>query len=438
VSVARGNVVLADHGRTVTETASPIVAGRTPVELRLLRGPLTHQAPPSSDRYVPRRPLSPPRRTLAGSVDDVIPAVVVKTSEVAGIRTWIPVPDLLDSTPSDLHFVAEPGAPVEGAVAVPLANDADAGSGGAGLTLGAGAVVRFGEGTYGADPESGRPPGTVTYEVTYRVGNGPSGAVGAETLVHIAAPAVAGGWPTVTAVRNPLPAIDGTAPQPVAEARLAAPVAFSVDQRRAVTEADYAAAARRLASVQGAVATFRWTGSWLTVFVGIDPADPADLVDLPDGRSILSSSLDLQVRIQLERFRQAGYDLEIRPPTFVPLDIVLDICVKVGHFRSEVLEAVRRAMGRSYDEKGRPAYFNPIRWRFGQPVWLSSVYAAVEAVAGVDNVDITRFRRLGFGDNGELDSGRLQLGAAEIARCDNDPDFGEHGTLTVTASGGKG
>ena len=438
VSVARGNVVLADHGRTVTEVVEPIVAGRRPVELRLRRGPVTHQAPATSDRYTPRRPISPPRRTLTAGVEEAIPAVVAATYDTAGGRRWTPVPDLLDSTPSDLHLVAEPGGPVESGLAVPPTGDADAGAGGPGLTFGAGAVVRFGDGTYGADPESGRPVGSVTYEVTYRVGNGPNGNVGAETLVHIAQPPVAGGWPTVTRVRNPLPATGGTPPLPIAEARLAAPVAFSVDQRRAVTAADYAAAARRLPTVQGAVATFRWTGSWLTVFVGIDPADSADLFDLPDGRSRLGATLDLQVRIQLQRFRQAGYDLEIRPPTFIPLDIVLDICVKEGHFRIEAVEAVRRAMGRFTDESGRPAYFNPARWTFGQPVWLSSIYAAVEAVPGVDNVAITRFRRLGALDNGELDRGRLELGPAEIARCDNDPDFAEHGTLAIVASGGKG
>ena len=48
------------------------------------------------------------------------------------------------------------------------------------------------------------------------------------------------------------------------------------------------------------------------------------------------------------------------------------------------------------------------------------------------------FRRLGQPDNGELDRGVLGLGAWEIARCDDDPNFVEHGTLTITSHGGKG
>ncbi len=438
ISVGRGNVVLVDHGRTVSETVEPVVAGRVPIELRLTRGPLTQQAPATDDRWFATRPLTAARRSLVAEAGATVPALVVRTFDVSGARTWTPVPDLLDSTPFDEHLVAEPGGSLGGSLAVPAVADSDAGAGGAGLELGAGAIVRFGDGTYGSDPESGRAPGTVVYDAVYRVGNGPAGNIGAETLVHLASPAVAGPWPLVTAVRNPLPARDGTAPESVDEVRIAAPVAFSVDQVRAVTEADYAKAVRRLPSVQNAVATFRWTGSWLTVFVAVDPIDPADLIDFADGRSGLSATLERQVRVQLEHVRQAGYDLEIRPPTFVPLDLVIAICVKEGHFRSEVVAAVRRAMGSGCEADGTPGFFNQLRLTFGQTLWLSAIYAAVEAVPGVDSVEVRRFCRLGQGDNGEIDRGRMLLAAWEIARCDNDPDFGEHGVLTIVGQGGKG
>jgi len=438
ISVGRGNVALADHGRTVAEPLEPVVAGRHPVEIRLTRGPLTQQAIPPDDRRFAARPLNSPRRVLDGRPGDAVPALVMRSVDIAGVRTWAPVRDLLDSTPFDEHVIAEPGGPVDGSVAVPTITDADAGAAGAGVVFGAGSIVRFGDGTYGADPEAGRTPGDVQYQAWYRVGNGPGGNVGADTLVHLAAPAVSGSWPTVSSVRNPLAATGGIAPESITEVRLTAPVAFSVDQRRAVTEADYAAAVKRLPSVQGAVATFRWTGSWLTVFMGVDPADPADLIDRADGRTGLSAALEREVRVQLDHVRQAGYDLEVRPPTFVPLDVLLDICVLAGHFRMEVIHAVRTAMGSGYQPDGTPGFFNASRWTFGRPVWLSALYAAIEAVPGVDNVSITRFRRLGEADNGELDRGRLELGPWEIARCDNDPNFAEHGVLTVTGQGGKG
>jgi hypothetical protein len=67
-------------------------------------------------------------------------------------------------------------------------------------------------------------------------------------------------------VRNPLSARGGQDPEPIAHAKLLAPVAFRT-QERAVTEDDYAAAAERHPDVQRAAATRRWTGSWYTMFI---------------------------------------------------------------------------------------------------------------------------------------------------------------------------
>jgi hypothetical protein len=442
VSVARGNVVAADHGRTVTEAAPAVAAGLRPVQLRLTRGPLTQESPTTDGRYDNQtgRPVSG-RHDLAAAPGEAIAAATVRVTTSSGTDVWTPVPDLLDSTAFDHHLVAEPGGSLagDGGTAAPPVLDADTGSAGPGLAAAAGSLVRFGDGTYGADPEAGRPPRSVTYQVVYRVGNGPGGDVGADTLVHVVGPpAVAPTWPVITSVRNPLPAGGGAAPEPIAHVRVAAPVAFSVDQLRAVTEDDYARAVLRLASVRSSVARFRWTGSWLTVFVGVDPADPSDLVPASDGRFELSATVARQVTAQLERFRQAGYDLEIQPPAFVALDVVLDVCVAAGHFRSEVLAEVRAAMGAGCRSDAAPAFFNQDRWSFGQPVWLSAIYAAVEAVPGVDSVAVRRLRRLGQADNGELAAGKLVIGAAEIARCDNAADFVEHGVLTVAGHGGKG
>jgi hypothetical protein len=443
IAVGRGNVVLVDHGRTVIERCAPLAPGRVPVELRLTRGPLTQMAqPPASvtlaDVDATGR-VAMDRRSLAGPPGRMRPAVWVTVTGTS-VDLYTPVPDLLDSTPFDHHVVAEPGGPGAAAASATLAN---AGGGGPALPdvddggVAAGSVVRFGDGTYGAHPQRGARP--VVYDVTYRVGNGTQGNVGADTLVHFALPQpLAGGLPSVLRVRNPLAVTTGVAAETLDEVRCAAPVAFLADQHRAVTEADYAAAARRLASVQDVVASFRWTGSWLTVFVGIDPTDPADIVDVASGRSRLSAVLEAQVRAHLNTFRQTGYDLELRPPTFVALDLAIQLCVATGHFRSEVEAAVRVAMGAEIGPDGRAGFFHPSRWTFGHPVRLSSIYVAVEAVPGVDSLVVVRFRRLGQPDNGELDQAVMQLGPWEIARCDNDPNFQEHGVLTLSSHGGKG
>ena len=68
--------------------------------------------------------------------------------------------------------------------------------------------------------------------------------------------------------------------------------------------------------VKQAVARFRWTGSWHTVFISIDPAGRLDLP--PKHRA--------EIERHVGTFTQAGYDLEIVPPHYVPLNLQLEIC----------------------------------------------------------------------------------------------------------------
>jgi hypothetical protein len=186
------------------------------------------------------------------------------------------------------------------------------------------------------------------------------------------------------------------------------------------------------------VASFRWTGSWHTVFVGIDPADSADLIRRGQGLTLLSPRLEGRVRAQLERYRLAGYDLEIRPPHFVPLELEIDLCVCRDHFRAEVAEAVRAALGNRVLADGTRGFFHPSNFTFGESVFLSRIYAWVEEVEGVDSLVVTRFRRYRRRDNGELAQGVLEVGPWEIPQLDNDPSFLEHGVLRIEARGGKG
>lgn len=409
VAVARGNVALADHGLTVTESVGP-VADRTPIELKLTVGPLTVQAPADDPQFDQTTGASTAQRfNLSVPAGECLAAAALRlTSPTGRVEVWRPVADLLDSTPFDHHFVAE------------IDDDGAA-------------TLRAGDGTYGADAA-----GASAYQATYRVGSGPEGNVSADTLVHVAVPTpTPGGYPDIVRVRNPLPARGGTAAETLAEIRVRAPEAFRADQRRAVTEDDYAKAALRLASVQGAVASFRWTGSWLTVFVAVDPADENDLVEGPGSRPELRAAFAAQVRAQLQRFRQAGYDLELRLPRFAAIELDIGLCVRSGYFRADVVAAVRQRLSRFVLPDGTTGFFHPRRWTFGQPLRTSAVYAAVEAVEGVDSLEITQLRRLGDIARGEIEAGVLRISPFEIVRCDNDPNFLERGVLRITAHGGK-
>ena len=241
----------------------------------------------------------------------------------------------------------------------------------------------------------------------------------------------------MTAVRNPLAAMGGTDPETIEEVQQWAPQAFRVEQFRAVTEADYASIATRLPQVQSAVASFRWTGSWYTVFIGIQPSSTADLVLKPNGIMLLTDSLRQTVLAFMDSYRMTGYDLEIRPPQFLPLEIDISVCTRPGYFRGDVEQAVLMALSSQILPDGSKGFFYPGNWEFGKSLYLSQLYAAAEAVEGVESLEVTVFRQFGQPDNGELAKGVVAAGPWQIIQLDNDPNFMEHGVLKITMLGGK-
>jgi predicted phage baseplate assembly protein len=262
---------------------------------------------------------------------------------------------------------------------------------------------------------------TESLDAVYRVGNGRSGNVGAETITQVVTD-VEG----IVGVRNPLPARGGRDPELLEQVRLYAPQAFRV-QERAVTEADYAAVAQRHPEVQRAAATRRWSGSWHTWYVTVDR------------KRGLPVDTDFKERLHgfLGRFRLAGYDLEIQAPRFAALDIALRVCVEAGYLRSNVKRAL---LGEAFSNAdlpgGRRGFFHPDNLSFGQPVYLSQVVTAAMAVPGVRWVEPVRFQRWGERERGELEAGRITFDRLEIARLDNDPNAPENGKIEFDMQGG--
>jgi hypothetical protein len=194
-----------------------------------------------------------------------------------------------------------------------------------------------------------------------------------------------------------------------------------------VTPADYAAAAERRPDVERAAATFRWTGSWYTVFVTPERYGGGDV----------DAAFSARLRRHLERFRMAGYDLDIKPPRYVPLDVALHICVLPDYFRADVLHAVQQALSSDVLPDGWLGFFYPDNFSFGQPVYLSRIIAAAQAVEGVDAVRPEIFQRLVNPSATSLDEGVIAIGGLEIAQLANNPNFRERGRLTLSAGGGK-
>lgn len=389
-TVARGNMALAEHGWVHTESFADIAPPPDrSFAVRLTEGPLSFRAPLPGDGPAAHLLTPDPRRAVPRVMLTLVP-------RVGAPRTWHPVPDLLASDGLDEAFVAETD------------NDGRA-------------SLRFGDGVYGR-----RPPEGATLNATYWVGNGAAGNVGADALVVLTLPPDLAASLHVQTVRNPLPAWGGIDPEPVEQVKRLAPSSFRSTQYRAVTPADYVAAAQAHPAVSRAIAAFRWTGSWYTVAVTVDLK----------GRTELTPALRQSVLDHLERYRLSGYDLQVVEPAYVPLEVGLEIWVSPGYSPVHVEEAVQEALGSGPRADGTPALFHPDRYSFGDPVYLSHIYHAVEAVPGVETARVVTFKRYGRAAAGELARGILPIGPSEIARLDNDPNFPDNGLLRLQMRGG--
>ena len=414
MSVARGNVVLVDHGTTRTETLGPVGESVTTGQCACEGSVLEVTTVPA--RFTPVLAAAP--LTFAEAVDPAAPAAAVtvrdprlgrpqvsllatgsartRTTRTRTAQPWTPQPDLLSSTAEDRHFVAE------------LDDDGRA-------------HLRFGDGELGLMPPAG-----TTFTATYRTGNGTAGNVGRDAIGYLVLRSAS--WSGVgVRPRNPMPASGGTDPEPTAQARLFAPDAFRTELKRAITADDYAQIAALRPGVQAAAAELRWTGSWYEARVAVDAL----------GTDVAGQALLDDVDAHLRVVRRMGHDLAVGPATLVPLDIEVHVCVKPHYARGAVQAAVLGVLGSGRGPDGRTGMFHPDNLTFGTSIRLSRIVAAVQALEGVASVEVTRLRRLGHPDAGELSAGVLTVHDLEIAELAGDPSLPEEGRLVLVMGGGR-
>jgi Baseplate J-like protein len=380
VSVARGNITLADQGTWVSAEELPEVPASGRYYPQLMQSPVTFAvpftAPASASAF------------LAQDPGQAVPLVSLTDSEGNG---WTPRPDLLSNGSADRHFVVE------------VERDGTA-------------FLRFGDGEHGALPDPG-----LTFTATYRVGNGTSGNVGRDALGQAVLPVTTPPFPVsaIAGVRNPLPVTGGVDMEPADHIRQFAPFAFQA-QQRCVTEDDYGQQAALLPGVQAARGTLRWTGSWYTAFVSVEPA-----------ASLLSTQLTAAVGQDMGLLRMMGTDVAVESAIIVGLRIELAVCVAADHFLGDVQAALMTAF------TGPDGLLNAANFTFGQTVYASPLIAAAQAVDGVASVTLAVFSRLDAPWVDGVAAGFLTLGRLEIPRCDNDPDHLDHGLFTLALDGGK-
>jgi hypothetical protein len=265
-----------------------------------------------------------------------------------------------------------------------------------------------------------------SFFATYRVGNPRSGNVGAEAITRLVFQneVLSGAALQPT---NPLPAQGETLPEPIEEVKMFAPGAFRKRLERAITADDYARLAEANAKVQRASATLSWTGSHYEVRVAIDPLGTEQT-----NRELLS-----QIAGHLYRYRRMGHDLMVVPAQYVSLDIAMTVCLLPDFLRGHVEGALLDVFSNRILPQGQRGFFHPDNLTFGTSVYLSQLVAAAQAVRGVESVTVTKLQRLFERPNGELESGVLPIGPLEVARLDNDPGFPERGTLRLEVRGGR-
>lgn len=400
---ASANIMLADHGASFPPAPA---LGLTPAETEALRPQLAPPAPIDAGPWRPILDRSDLARTAGIDLTAVPLAAAAALLQVDASRclpalalddefsVWESQRDLLDSGPFSRDFVVETA--IDGR-----------------------ATFRFGDGVNGLAPTP-----DAEFVARGRFGSGAAGNVGGDAIAHLVVSTAQAGAQVM--VSNPLPGRGGAAPEPVATIRINAPQAFR-RQQRAVTAADYAAAAKHHPAVANALAIPRWTGAWQTMLVFIDRKD-----GLPVDRAFRAELL-----AHLEHYRLMGFDIALRGAVLAPLDIELLVCAMPGELRSSVAARVHAALDPFGRASGSRGFFHPDNFSFGAPLYLSRLVAAVMTVPGVQSVTPHRFQRLGRQPGTEIADGVIRPGAIEVLQLDNDPSFPERGKLAIVMGGGR-
>jgi hypothetical protein len=431
VSVFRGNLVMAHHGRPrivhFVDPAVPIVPGGD--DFHYEPGPAPDDGGVTGGGNICCAAHTPPSMPARGAVcrlpdpgvmyrdtppgGEVPPRSTVRviTQEGPQRNVWQERIDFIHSGdgPNDDHFVVETDE--------------------ARLS-----IVRFGMDGNGRELAPG-----ASVECGYQFGAPLAGNLGLDTITQLdrngvalygelATPAAVLAFQNLMAdatVRNPFDVVNGREPEPAARVIRNAPEAYRYRQLRAVTLEDYVRRAQEVEGVSRAAAAYAWTGSWRTVRITIDPA----------GTTEVTPELRARVAAWLESVRLIGEDLEIRPPRFVPLDVRLAVCAGPGFWTEDVAFALRDEFSDAFTADGRIAFFHPDRFTFGQALHASEIIGRAQGVTGVEHIISLTMKR--WNDPAAPSEAIVNLRPSEIILVASDPDDMERGAITIDVRGGR-
>lgn len=500
-TVVRANVVLAEHGRTVYEFlgATPGTPHQANFNPSLSLKPLTYRPHaianysynlpnlsanatinfPGTTVTTPSIRLYEVKAISDKKIDDIkkentimsfkeFQSAIANSKSKLSAELWNVKQDLLQCNEFDQSFVVE------------VDSDGTA-------------SIRFGDDKYGKSAPISTYGITHLFYAKYKIGNGISGNVGADTITQMANIASNNDIATniinkgslstidprfITNIRNPLAARGGREPETSKSIRKFASRSLQLSFR-ATKEEDYIRLLKSHPKIKKAMARIIWTGSWYTVYITIERND---------GRRIIDDKFKSEIEEFLNRYRLAGYDLDISGPIYVPLYILIKVHVASNFFRNEVKHQLLQKYGNSdpsrdwyrfYRQREEQqlrqqqqyqqelgistvssttatsnnimmstsstqstdeiCFFDSNNLNFGQSVQKSKIRKIALSVPGVQSVDILQFRRLdeiennsNNNDNNEI----IELAANQIPRVDNNPDNPEYGRIELILEGG--
>jgi uncharacterized phage protein gp47/JayE len=222
--------------------------------------------------------------------------------------------------------------------------------------------IYFGDNIYGEVPKEG-----AQIVATYRVGGGVQGNVARDRIWVISnAPQLQA---LAAQVTNEQAATGGAERESIEHAVKFAPTVFASLQR-GVTGEDYAALAKLFPGVAKAKAE---AANWNYI----------DIYIAPSGGGIATDLLESDLLAYFEDKRMMTALIRIKDPIYVHVYITAEVNVKSYYFQADVRHQIEEAI--------QEEVLNFDKLDFGQPVYLSKVYEAIENIEGVDFVNISEF-----------------------------------------------
>ncbi|WP_426211280.1 PA14 domain-containing protein [Massilia sp. TWP1-3-3] len=226
-------------------------------------------------------------------------------------------------------------------------------------------VVQFGDGVHGAR----LPSGELNVEASYRVGLGSQGNLASGKIDLLLMRPLG-----LKEVVNPVPASGGADPESGARARANAPLTVrTLDRIVSLRDVqDFAAA---FAGIGKAQAVWLWNGAQRLVHLTVGGVDGADIDPL--------SALHRNLAAAVDAARAPHQMLTIAPGRTLWFGLDARVAVLAGQRAAPVLARVRLALQAAFGFAARS---------YGQSLSGSELLAAMQAVEGVDWIDLDQMR----------------------------------------------